>query len=67
MNVFKGTVKELTAKGVTVNGVKIKGTDVSALVRLGLAKVVGHVPTATGRGKPSNIVELSDTALTVSE
>lgn len=65
MNVYTGTVKELTAKGVAINGVKVKPTDISALVRLGLAKVVGNIPSAKGRGKPANIVELSDTALTV--
>lgn len=65
MNVYTGTVKQLVAQGVSVNGVKVKPTDISALARLGLAKIVGNVPAATGRGKPANIVELSDTALTV--
>ena len=60
---FRGTIKELQPK-LLLNGVAISALNLSVLLTIlkdsGLAKIVAKAPTATGKGKPSNIWEVSE-------
>lgn len=56
---FKGTMAELTNK-LTLNGKKLSQPFLSQLVTYGLsAKVIDTQPNKVGKGKPTNIVEVT--------
>jgi hypothetical protein len=56
---FKGTMAELTSK-LTLNGKKLSQPFLSQLVTYGLsASVVAKQPNSVGKGKPTNIVEVT--------
>jgi len=57
---FKGTMAELT-KTLTLNGKKLSQPFLSQLVTYGLhAKVVDKQPNVVGKGKPTNVIEVTN-------
>lgn len=58
--VYRGTVAELLAMGLSINGVKMDQTGLSVLTRLGLANAVGKQEKKS-RGQSATIWEIPHT------